>query len=473
MKIEVDSVIRIEQPSQKLITWCSNQLVMANPAYAKLLNMVRRPWSIPPSIVFYSWYDGRLVLPRGLLKDIWDMYPDLRLYDHRMNKCQPVTFRSDIQLRPYQQPAVQAVRSGKQGIIVMPCGAGKTETALQVIAELGQPALWITHTNDLLNQSLSRAKDKLHLQEGEIGIIGAGNYTIGSHITFSTVQSLKGKDLDSIGHRFGTVVVDECHRAFMSDSKLGMFEHVLEHLPALYRIGVTASEHRSDGLIKGMYYLLGKKLYEVHQEELNQAGNVMTPEVIAVPTGYRYQGDTTLEFGAMLCDMIEAAERNYVIMDQLIKNGGRPALILGDRLEQLKRLSGEMEGMEDGVEFICGQTGRKAREAAINRMRSGESHMLFATYALAKEGLDIPRLERLYLCTPHRDKVAVQQSVGRIMRPAPGKEAPVVYDFVDEQEGLCMSQFRSRKTVYRKLGCTINEDRLKAYQVKIKGAKAV
>ena len=125
------------------------------------------------------------------------------------------------------------------------------------------------------------------------------------------------------------------------------------------------------------------------------------------------------------------------------------------------------------MEFICGQTGRKAREAAINRMRSGESHMLFATYALAKEGLDIPRLERLYLCTPHRDKVAVQQSVGRIMRPAPGKEAPVVYDFVDEQEGLCMSQFRSRKTVYRKLGCTINEDRLKAYQVKIKGAKAV
>ena len=67
MKIEVDSVIRIEQPPQELITWCSNQLVMANPAYAKLLNMGRRPWSIPPSIVFYSWYDGRLVLPRGLL----------------------------------------------------------------------------------------------------------------------------------------------------------------------------------------------------------------------------------------------------------------------------------------------------------------------------------------------------------------------------------------------------------------------
>ena len=469
MRITVDSVICMEQPPQEFITWCNDHLVMANPAYAKLLNMGHRPWSIPASIVFYSWYDGRLILPRGLLKDVWDMYPDLRLYEHRMNKCSPVPFRSDIRLRPYQAPAIQAVRTGKQGIIVMPCGAGKTETALQVIAELGQPALWITHTNDLLNQSLERARGKLHLQEGEYGIIGGGKYTIGSHITFSTVQSLKGKDLDSIGRRFGTVVVDECHRAFMSDSKLGMFEHVLEHLPALYRIGVTASEHRSDGLIKGMYYLLGKKLYEVNQEELNQAGNVIAPEVIAVPTGYRYQGDTTLEFGAMLSDMVDAPERNLAIMEYLA-NEKRPALVLGDRLEQLQRLAGELDGMVDGVEYICGQSSRKARQAALERMKAGESRVLFATYSLAKEGLDIPRLEQLYLLTPHRDKAAIQQAVGRIMRPAEGKGKPVVYDFVDEQEGLCMSQYRSRKAVYRKLGCTIDESRLKAYQVKIKGA---
>jgi len=469
MRITVDSVISIEQPPQELITWCNDHLVMANPACAKLLNMGRRPWSIPASIVFYSWYDGRLVLPRGLLKDVWDMYPDLRLYEHRMNKCSPVQFRSDIRLRPYQAPAIQAIRAGKQGIIVMPCGAGKTETALQVIAELGQPALWITHTNDLLSQSLERARGKLRLQEGEYGIIGGGKYTIGSHVTFSTVQSLKGKDLDSIGRRFGTVVVDECHRAFMSDSKLGMFEHVLEHLPALYRIGVTASEHRSDGLIKGMYYLLGKKLYEVHQEELNQAGNVIAPEVIAVPTGYRYQGDTTLEFGAMLSDMVDTPERNLAIMEHLAVEE-RPSLVLGDRLGQLQRLAGELDGMMDGVEYICGQSSRKARQAALERMKSGKSRVLFATYSLAKEGLDIPRLEHLYLLTPHRDKVAIQQAVGRIMRPAEGKGKPAVYDFVDEQEGLCMSQYRSRKAVYRKLGCIIDESRLKAYQVKIKGA---
>lgn len=470
MKIVVDSIISIENPPHELIAWCNDRLVIANPAYAKLLRMGRRPWNVPSNLVFYTWHEGRLHLPRGLLKDIWDRYPDMRLYHHRMNKCSPISFQSDIQLRSYQQPAIPAIRSGKQGVIVMPCGAGKTETALQVIAQLGQPALWITHTNDLLSQSLKRAQKKLHLREGEYGIIGGGKYTIGSHITFSTVQSLRQKDLDSIGHRFGTVVVDECHRAFMSDSKLGMFEQVLEHLPALYRIGITASEHRSDGLIKGMYYLLGKRLYEVHQEELNRGGNVIAPYVIAVPTRYRYHGDTTLEFSAMLADMAQDRERDDIIFQHILEMQARSCLVLSDRLNQLERLY-QMTGERIvGVEYISGKTSAKERAAAIDRMHAGHSKVLFATYSLAKEGLDIPRLECLYLCTPHRDKVAIQQSVGRIMRPTEDKGVPVVYDFVDELEGLCVSQYKSRKNVYRKLGCTIDEKKIKAYQIKIKGA---
>lgn len=232
---------------------------------------------------------------------------------------------------------------------------------------------------------------------------------------------------------------------------------------------MTASEHRSDGLIKGMYHLLGRKLYEVRQEDLNQARNVVVPTVIAMPTDYQYQGDTTLEFGAMLSDMVRHKGRNEVILYCLRHEPQTPALILGDRLEQLKQLAGELKGMMDGVEFVSGQSSRKAREEALARMKSGQSHVLFATYALAKEGLDIPRLEHLYLITPHRDKVAVQQAVGRIMRPAEGKGKPIVYDFVDEKEGLCMSQYKSRKAVYRKLGCIIDEEQLKACRVKIKG----
>lgn len=471
MIITVDSIITVQNPDPELLQWCNEHLVMDNPSYYRMLRMGRRAWNVPQKVVFYTYHEGRLLLPRGVLKDIWDMFPDMSLYRHRMTKCQPVEFRSEIRLRDYQEPAVDAVRKGKQGIIVMPCGAGKTETALQVIADLGQPALWVTHTTDLLNQSLSRAKERLHLQPGEYGVIGGGKYTVGTHITFSTVQSLRNKNLDSLAWRFGTIVIDECHRAFMSDNKMSMFQDVLERLPALYRIGVTASEHRSDGLVQGMYHLIGRKLYEVPQEALNAAGNVVIPEVVAVPTTYRYKGDGTLEFSAMLCSIAGDEARNELIVKHILEDSeGHSCLVLSDRLEQLEQLQAYIMEQSPWVsmEYINGKSGRKAREDAIERMKTRQSDVLFATYTLAKEGLDIPCLDRLFLCTPHRDKVAVQQSIGRIMRKSPDKQDAVVYDFVDTGVGLCISQFKSRKAVYRKLGCSVSEKGIKEYQVTLK-----
>lgn len=468
MHITVDSMITVHQPDPKLVDWCNDNLVMDNPNYYKMLRMGKRVWNIPQKIVFYYYHDGQLILPRGCLKEIWDMFPDLSLYRHRMTKCQPVAFASLIELRDYQQPAVQAVKVNKQGIIVMPCGAGKTETALQVIAELGQPALWITHTTDLLNQSLNRAKEKLQMKEGQYGVIGGGEYTVGSHITFATVQSLRQKDLDSLAWRFGTVVVDECHRAFMSSEKMGMFQEVMERLPALYRIGVTASEHRSDGLVQGMYHLIGRKIYEVPQERLNKAGSLVLPAVKVISTGWKYEGDRTLEFGAMLCEMVGDLSRNQLIRSYINENSEHSCLVLSDRLEQLEWLYNAVSDRIAHREYINGKSSRKGREEAIQRMKSGDSTILFATYSLAKEGLDIPNLDRLFLCTPHRDKVAIQQSVGRIMRRHADKTGSVVYDFVDE-EGLCISQYKSRKAVYRKLGCRIDEEDLAVYQIKMKG----
>ena len=85
-------------------------------------------------------------------------------------------------------------------------------------------------------------------------------------------------------------------------------------------------------------------------------------------------------------------------------------------------------------------------------MRQGKKRYLFASYSLAKEGLDIPCLDRLYLTTPRKDYSVITQSIGRIARTAPGKESAVCYDYVDDI-GFCENQYRRRKTSYRKAGC--------------------
>ena len=96
--------------------------------------------------------------------------------------------------------------------------------------------------------------------------------------------------------------------------------------------------------------------------------------------------------------------------------------------------------------------GKAERELAIEDMRSGKKKYLFATYSLAKEGLDIPRLERLFLATPKNDYAVITQSIGRIARIFAGKEDAIAYDFVDNIPYLVKS-YKKRCTTYRKNGC--------------------
>ena len=96
--------------------------------------------------------------------------------------------------------------------------------------------------------------------------------------------------------------------------------------------------------------------------------------------------------------------------------------------------------------------GKAEREQAIADMRTGKKRYLFATYSLAKEGLDIPCLERLYMATPQKDYAVITQSIGRIARTSAGKADPVVYDFVDDIQFL-VKAYKKRCTTYKKNGC--------------------
>jgi superfamily II DNA or RNA helicase len=98
--------------------------------------------------------------------------------------------------------------------------------------------------------------------------------------------------------------------------------------------------------------------------------------------------------------------------------------------------------------------GKAEREQAIEDMRSGKKRYLFASYRLAKEGLDVPRLDRLYLTTPQKDFAVIVQSVGRIARTFEGKDKPVCYDYVDDIDYL-VNAYKQRCRHYRESGCEV------------------
>lgn len=468
MRILVDSIITVLEPSADLLRLVKDKLTITNPMFIKMLKMGKRTYGIDEKIKFYWWDGSKLCLPRGLIGQILKTFPNEE-YIYSYNLRNTVNFKSDIFLRDYQEPAVDKAKYYKQGIIVMPCGSGKTETALHAIANIGQPTLWITHTKDLLNQSKDRAINKLRLYGDEIGVIGGGRWDIGTHITFATVQSLANKDLNEIKYRFGCIVIDECHKTFLSSSKAAQFSKVISTFPALYRIGITASEHRSDGLIKSMYYTIGPKIYEVPQDNEMLKTNVMVPDVKFVTTDYIY-GGLEQDYSQMLVDLANDEERNTQILDT-IKNDvdNRYTIVLSDRLSQLKWLYDRLNENNIPCGYIDGSTPKMQRERILKQAHSGELKVLFATYKLAKEGLDIPCLDRLILATPQRDKVTIQQSVGRVMRKAEGKNTPIVYDFIDKNIGVFMGQFASRFRVYKDLGCIVTKPRFEDYNIKILG----
>lgn len=331
---------------------------------------------------------------------------------------------------------------------------------IALAARLSRKTLWITHTQDLLNQSMERASQ--YFDRSGMGVIAAGKVQIGSHFTFATVQTLCKLDLDQYRYTWDVIIVDECHRLSGSPAQVTMFYRVMNHLAARYKYGLSATVHRSDGMIKSTLAVLGEVAYEVPDEAVED--KTMKVRIVQIDTGIRagrccLDTDGTLEYSKLLPYLTENEERNQQIVKDMVRNASCWNLVLSDRLEHLRTLMGMLPDeyrslavMIDGK--MTSKRARAERIKAIEDMRSGKKHFLFASFSLAKEGLDIPRLDRLYLTTPKKDYAVVTQSVGRIARTFPGKTEAICYDYVDDIQ-FCQNQYRRRRTHYRKAGCIL------------------
>jgi superfamily II DNA or RNA helicase len=463
VKVIVDSMIRLQDVPESILSVIKKELTIKNPDYVKKRAMGLNRWAWGPEWI--KLYNEKVVngvkeytLPRGYLVRLWTISENnwhISADDRALGNN--AKFNSSIKLRDYQSPAVSRAIEEGQGVLIMPCGAGKTETALEVAAKAGCSTLWITHTMDLLNQSMKRAMEKLNLSGKQIGIIQGDNMRIGSHITFATVQTLAKRDLTEISKVFGCVIVDEAHLVFKDASKARMFEDVISQFPAFYRFGITASEYRSDGLIDTMFKVIGPKLYEVDQDDPRLM--TMKPRVEIITTQFQYEQpeDELFNVQKMLAEMKIDGQRNALLKSILYNKvtGDDYCLVLGDSLDHLEELQQFIVKQGRLAAFVCGETNKKEREKIMDDMRSGKYHYLFATYQLAKLGLDIPRLNVLVQATPKKDKTSIQQACGRIMRPEEGKAQPVVYDLWDINVPQLKYWGYDRAKVYKTLGCEI------------------
>ena len=460
MQIAVSNTLTVTEPTKEMLMWCKRNLVIANPEYTKKARMGFWLGDTPKTLSLYEVRGNELVLPFGVLRSLPRELTDNAVFESDFKTPVAIDFQAHVPLYDYQETAVQAMLDAKYGILQSAAGSGKTQMGIAIAARLGRRTLWLCHTLDLIKQSKERAER--YIDKSFMGTITEGKVNLGSGITFATIQTMCKLDLAQYRDYWDCIITDEVHRVSGSPTAVTQYQKVLNSLSARHKYGLSATVHRSDGMIKATYALVGEVAYKVPDEAV--ADKIMKVGIYPVGTGVQISRealntDGTLNYTKLITYLTENAARNQLIADSIEQ---RPSLILSNRLNHLEELISLLPAdMQKDAVMISGKMttkkGKAEREQALEDMRSGKKKYLFATYSLAKEGLDVPRLERLYLTTPQKDYAVVTQSIGRIARTFEGKANPIAYDFVDDIAYLVKS-YKKRCTTYRKNGCYFVEE---------------
>lgn len=359
----------------------------------------------------------------------------------------PVPLAAGVALRPHQVAALDAWRTEESGVVVAPCGAGKTMIGLGAIAAVNTPALVLVHTLDLARQWVERCGAQL--ADAEVGLVGGGKDQGDRRIVVATIQTLARRpwwETYQWAQRFGLVILDEAHHVPAST-----FLGVVGAIPARHRLALTATPERPDGLHPLLYWSFGGESYRIEQAAMEAKGLTLTPEIRTVWTGWLPPEDCE-EPHQREAAMAEDEERNALILSEAEKLmfEGRRVLILTRLVKHCRALAADLEAAGWPARALVGPDSPRVRAEVLAELARAGGRAVVAT-TVADEGLDVPEIDAVILAAPSRNAGAVQQRIGRACRPMPGKKRPVVVDVCDDF-GPYRRAASVRWALYRRLG---------------------
>ena len=398
-----------------------------------------------------EWPDGSISVPRGAVDIVREVLAadDVGVdFEDQRSVGLPIGPMPRLDLRAYQTTGILRLENKAQGMIVLPCGAGKTFGGVGAIARLGRTAIILVHTEDLLDQWVEEIRTKLQI---EPGVVDADRKEIDRPIVVASIFSLAPllETDPAIGARFGVVLLDEAHHV-----PAATFQRVIRYLPARYRLGLTATPDREDGHGKMVDWSFGPRLLVKTVQELVSGGFLMMPRFVAVPTAFDFEMDPNDKHRLTKLHraIVANADRNRLIADLAMweAQAGETVLVLSNRKPHCRKLGKMIAEMGVEVRVVLGTTKKSERRESLDDLRTGKIAVVVAT-SLANEGLNIPRLSRIILAFPDRSYGWTVQRAGRLTRKWEGKD-PVLYDVVDPAVETLASRAGARRRAYRSIG---------------------
>jgi len=466
----VDNVIRLKKDTlgPSLLKDLQSELTRENPAYHQMKRMQHRnPYKyrfvkMPAATVSsYDENQDTVFIPRGFRKSLVNLAhangQKIKFWDQtlRFDRNTEMRFGDAITLKKYQVRALSSLALNREGVIVAPCGGGKTITGIAAICTLGQPTIVLVHTTELMQQWQDELA-KNAIIPGGVGQWGAGVKNRG-FVTIAMIQTLikmPPHEIKELLDNFGYVLLDEAHHC-----PADTFMAIMNLSKASYRHGLTATPERKDGLYFLAEDTLGPMLAEVTDKELEAEGRSQPCFVRPYHTTF-YTTHTADEWTKLIAALVADGDRNRLIVRNIVQcwNEGHFPLVLSDRVGHCKMLCEALKAQGMNAQLMTGDVPKNIRRQIAERSRDGIVDCIVAT-KVADEGLDIPNLSAIHLTCPTGNEPKTKQRIGRIRRPLEGKGISVVYDYVDMRVKSCVRMSQERMRMYRKWGFSFEESK--------------
>lgn len=368
----------------------------------------------------------RGALKQALLKLGWPAEDHAGYVD---GEAHPISLAEDgWSLRPYQAEAVDGFRHGGSGVVVLPCGAGKTIVGAGAMAAMGRTTLILVTSTVSARQWKQELLRRTTLTEEEIGEYSGAAKEV-RPVTIATYQVLTMKrkgvhpHLELMSARdWGLIVYDEVHLL-----PAPVFRMTAD-LQARRRLGLTATLVREDGREGEVFSLIGPKRYDAPWRDIEAQGYIAP----AVCTEVRA---TMPSADRMAYAMAEAADRPRLgaahpgkidVVERIAqRHAGEPMLVIGQYIDQLEEIAERL-----GADLITGQTPVRRRQELFDAFREGRIDRLVVS-KVANFSIDLPEASvAVQVSGAFGSRQEEAQRLGRLLRPKADQRTAHFYTVV-------------------------------------------
>lgn len=319
------------------------------------------------------------------------------------------------QIRQYQEHAAEGFWHGGSGVVVLPCGAGKTIVGAAAMAHAKATTLILVTNTVAARQWRDELLKRTSLNEDEIGEYSGSKKEI-RPVTIATYQVMTKKrngvyaHLDLFDtHDWGLIIYDEVH---LLPAPIFRFTADIQ---SRRRLGLTATLVREDGMEGEVFSLIGPKRFDVPWKEIEAQGYIAPAECIEVRvnlTEAERLAYATAEPEERYRRCATTQTKSDVVKELVKHHEGEQILVIGQYLDQLDAL-----GESLGAPVIKGDTPIKERELLFNEFRSGELKVLVVS-KVANFSIDLPEATiAIQVSGAFGSRQEEAQRLGRVLRP--------------------------------------------------------